>query len=210
MSQKTPVWLTHRLGTVGGTSFLFSVLVWYASSVSVFTQGFLTFHNRALSNPTDGSIYDAPVTLPTGQGAGTDFTAGLYLVSPAGLTLLETSPFRPNRTGFFTAPLAVEVPGIPPGSPGTFRVRVWEGRAGSYETAVANGFCHGEFPSMRGNNEVTIVLGRRPFPADPIAPPSLDGLLPLTMPCIPEPSIFAMALAGAAFLLAFTNTNRRV
>src|SRR5688500_1837850 len=113
-----------------------SILV-IANPFSARSQGTIIFDNKNLTDPTRGGIYHAPVTLPDETPlAGTAFTAGLFHVQSGSLTLLATSTFRSEfGIGFFTEPQLVGVPGVPEGSPATFRVRVWETSAGSYDAA---------------------------------------------------------------------------
>ena len=158
----------------------------------------LVFDNRTRAG-------DAPVYWPDGSGPGPRATAGLYLVEGQSLTLLSTSPFRDNPlTSHYIIPTEVIVPGISAGQPATFRVRVWETTAGSYENAIATGAVRGEFPTVNGNNEVTIQLGDgRNFV------PTLVGLLPFTL--VPEPSAISIFVAGSIlFSVAKRSFRRRV
>jgi hypothetical protein len=86
----------------------------------------------------------------------------------------------------YFGPQTPSVPGVPSGAPATFRVRVWETTAGSYENAVSTGACYGEFPTVSGNGEVFVpALGY--FGLHPTVPP-LNGLLPLELPCVRNPT----------------------
>ena len=148
-------------------------------------QGMLAFTNRTRSG-------DRPVYWPDGSGPGSRATAGLYWVQGDSMTLVATEPFNPRvDLAYFFGAKSVFFPDVPPSTPATFRVRVWETSAGSFENAIAIGAVHGEFPTVTGNNEVTIELGDG---RDSV--PTLDGLLPFTL--VPEPSSTAIALAASA------------
>src|SRR5688572_25110053 len=104
-------------------------------------QGFIEFNNRFQRDVTTGTVYDAPVSLPNGtRAAGEAFTAGLFVVGPdSSLSLVGTTPFRTGIAAGFIVSTGFPVPGTLPGSPATFRARVWETAAGSYESAVQSG-----------------------------------------------------------------------
>ena len=162
-------------------------------------QGSILFNNRGLTDPATGVRYDARVTLPDGTGAAGDaFTAGLFLVEGASLSLLGTTRFRSTSAqaaGFFLPePGIIYVPGIPSGSSATFRVRVWETSAGSYDDAVARRMLHGEFQTDQPNNNLFIpALGPPPF--GPISHPDLSGIHPLTLQ-VPEPTMGMLLIFG--------------
>lgn len=160
-------------------------------------QGLVRFQNRGLRDPQLG-IYEALVTLPDGtRAAGPGFTAGIFLVGSGGaLDLIATSPFRPAPFGGAFFPIEVSVPGIGPGLPATFRARVWETTAGSYEGAVASGLLHGEFPTRNPDNNILVRLGS-PLGLGDV--PNVDGMLPLTL--VPEPSAARLTVAGFVALM---------
>jgi len=157
------------------------------------------FHNRSQYDPSLPSPYEAWVSLPDGSRASGDaFTAGLYLVEPnSSLTLLATAPFRTGIAAGLIFPTYVEVPGHFPLSSATFRARVWETIAGSYQNAIANGLLHGEFQTRFPNNDIPVDdLGG---PIGPIGTPWTDSMRPLTL--VPEPSAIALFLAATLMLL---------
>jgi hypothetical protein len=167
----------------------------------LFAQGTIIFNNRNLTDPTTGASYHAPVTLPNGGGAeGGAFTAGLFLVHPGALELLKSTPFREGAAAGYIVPDVVIVPGIQSGSPATFRVRVWETAAGSFEAAMNLGRLHGEFRTQNGDNDIFIDRLGSQF-AQSVDTPDLSGIQPLTL--VPEPSPLALG-ALAAFLMATT------
>jgi hypothetical protein len=172
------------------------------ASVSSHGQGTLYFDNRNLFSP-ETRTYEAPVTLPNGMGPGALATGGLFLDTGGSLTLVATAEFwndPPEWRGFFKSYL-VEVPGVLPLETATFRVRVWETAAGSYENAIRAGMYFGEFPTMSGDNRVTLQLQPRRN-GGPFFATALNGLLPLTLQQIPEPSTIALLGMGILALAA--------
>jgi hypothetical protein len=163
-----------------------------------FAQGRLYFQNRDLFHPDLGGRYSAPVTFANGTPVGPSITAGLYMVQNGSESLVVTSPFSHGFPGEII-PVDVRIPGTEPGETAIFRVKVWETAAGSYEDALQNGFCTGIFPTVDGNNEVSVVLIGTPGPSPQVA--TLDGLLPFSLTCIPEPTTSAIFACGLILLL---------
>jgi hypothetical protein len=161
-------------------------------------QGRLLFQNRSLFHPDLGGDYSAPVTFADGTAVGSSITAGLYMVQNGSESLVVTSPFRSLPSGYIN-PIDVIVPGTVPGETAIFRVKVWETAAGSYENALQSGFCTGIFPTVDGNNEVSVVLIGTPGPAPQVA--TLHGILPFSLTCIPEPTTSAIFACGLILLL---------
>jgi hypothetical protein len=162
---------------------------------SIYAQGTLLFKNSFLNDPDTGQVYHAFAYNAAGTLLGPEFSASLYVVSAGSESLLVTVPFRSTSRGRLNESY-VEVPGVPAGQSATFTVKVWETAGGSYETALQNGFCVGIFPTVSGNNQVAVTLTGRPVPGA-IPDAQLNGLLPVTLNCIPEPSISALILLGA-------------
>ena len=161
-------------------------------SLSSFAQGTVFFNNRT-------STGDVPfLRYPGGPGLGEGFTAQLFLVNGPTLTpLTPATTFRtssPAATPYINA-VDIIVPNIPAGSPATFRVRVYETAAGSYDAAVSSGFmAYGE------TADVTVAQLGGITPTGGIVPtPDLAGLGGFFF--IPEPSTLALGLLGAAALL---------
>jgi|SRR5688572_17346218 len=173
---------------------------------AAFGQGALIFYNRGLRGPQFPGIYDAPVSLPDGRlVAGPEFTAGLFLVGENGsLNMVATSPFRSGVAAGFFFPQEVLVPGTTPGLPATFRVRVWETVAGSYENAISSSRLYGEFPTMNPDNH--IIIPSMVPPGAPLGLPSLDGMLPFTL--VPEPS--ALSIFVAASILVYVGKRSSI
>jgi len=83
------------------------------------------FNNRV------SGVVNAPVSRPTGTGAGQGVSAQLMLVNQDG-TLTALAPkttFRTNLPAatFFVQGVLVSVPGIQSGASVTLRMRAWEG-----------------------------------------------------------------------------------
>jgi hypothetical protein len=164
---------------------------------TVQAQGIISFSNRNLSDP-NGQTYQAPVTLPSGQGAGPGFTAGLFLIQGGNIDLLGTTSFHSGAASAYLQGVPITVPGVPAGSPATFLARVWDATAGSYEGAIAAKKYHGEFPTISGDDRITVTLGYN-IPEAGLA--FTDGLLPLTLTNTPEPSTISLAfMAGIIWL----------
>jgi hypothetical protein len=123
------------------------------------------------------------------------------------LTPVTTAPFRIG--GFFPegGAYVATVPGVPPGAAATFRVRVWETSAASYENAVATGLLHGEFTTGQPENDLYIsALG--PPPGGPLLGPDLYGIQPLTL--MPEPTAAALLSLAGFFCLSLKRRKNHV
>jgi hypothetical protein len=197
-----------RTVTLRYNALVFSAVLLCLSSPS-WAQGTIIFNNRSLTDRASGLIYHAPVTLPDGTGAsGSEFTAGLFLVEGQQTTLLATTYFRTGPAAGFVVQLpdTVKVPGILPGSPATFRARVWETSAGSYEGAVQRHMLHGEFLTGQPDNNLFVpALG--PPPGGPFVDPDLSGIQPLTL--VPEPATGVLLILGAFICFAVGRGRRR-
>ncbi|MGZ8940077.1 MAG: hypothetical protein ACXW32_12770 [Limisphaerales bacterium] len=172
---------------------LSALLVTLLLSLSSSGQGVIFFINRTTTG-------DARVTrfTPDGVGAGAGFTAQLFLVNGSTVTALApTTTFRDTSaaTAYFVYPVDVVVPGIPAGSSATFRMRVFETAAGSYDAAAASpGFAFGE------SNDVFVDQLGGITPTGGIVPtPDLAGLQSFVV--LPEPSTVTLGVLGAAALL---------
>jgi hypothetical protein len=96
-----------------------AILILLLSLCTAFSQGTVVFHNRSLTDPATGAIYNAPfMTFCPGD------TAQLYMVTGTGAAsiytpLFPTQTFRdPPNNGFLTEPVLVAVPGAPAGTIG--------------------------------------------------------------------------------------------
>lgn len=168
-------------------SVVFAVL---CLSLSSFAQGTVFFNNRT-------STGDVPFTRLDGSGLGEGFTAQLFLVNGLTLTpLTPTTTFRttsPATTPYIHA-LDIVVPSVPAGSPATFRIRVFETAAGSYDAAVSGLYMYGQ------TADVNVAQLGGVTPTGGIVPtPDLAGLGNFVY--VPEPSTIAFGVLGAAALL---------
>jgi hypothetical protein len=170
-----------------------------------YAQGTIEFRNDFISNAQTGELYEAPVFTADGLPVSANFSAGLYLLRAGSESLIAVTSFRDTRPGRLN-PIDVSVPGIPGGEQAAFRLKVWETAAGSYENALLSGRCAGIFPTVEPGNQVTVVLGPA-VQSDIGLIPTLDGLLPLTLDCIPEPRTVAFFLLGAIFLMRKTKAK---
>ena len=160
-------------------------------TISSFGQGRVFFNNRTPSG-------DVPFARFDGTGLGEGFTAQLYLVNGTTLTpLTPTTTFRNTSpaAAFFVNPLDVDILGVPAGSPATFRVRVFETAAGSYEAAAASSiYLFGETLDVN-----VPAVGGTTSAGSNIPNPPLDGLSGFVL--VPEPSTVFLGVLGSAALL---------
>ena len=187
---------------------LSTIILTMLLSLSSFAQGTVFFNNRTSTG--DARVVQEwlpPPDLPLGPG----YTAQLYLVNGSVLTpLTPTTTFREATpttplAAYFIVPLDVAVPGIPAGSPATFRMRVFATAHGSYEAATVSpllGF--GE------SNDVFVPrLGGITATGEIVPTPDLAGLQGfMVMTTVPEPSTFALGILGAAALLFARRSSR--
>jgi hypothetical protein len=161
-------------------------------SASAFGQGTINFTTRI------AGTLDAPVFKPdgvTGAGAGTAANAQLFLVTGTTFTALTpATTFRATPTGAaqnYVIPPAtpVTVTGIAARQQATVVLRAWEGA--SYDTALTRG----------QSAPITITLGGPVAGQPDDFPANLVGLQGFSMTVIPEPSVMALGLLGAAALL---------
>ena len=174
-----------------------AVLLLLLTLCTAFPQGTVVFHNRSLTDPATGAIYNAPfMTFCPGD------TAQLYMVTGTGAAsiytpLSPTQTFRdPPNNAFLIAPVLVAIPGAPAGTTGVrVVVRAWSGQ-GPYDNSTYRG---------QSNEIILGPLGGIPASGPPITPPTLDGLQTFALVggvnvCVPEPSTLALALLGVAAL----------
>lgn len=146
-----------------------------AMASSVFAQGTVEF-----------GTFSSEIKRPDGTGASTGYTAGLFLSDNLS-TALGTTDFIAG-TGFLN-PINVTVPGHPGRTAASFVIRSWETAAGSY----ANATIRGESPVFTINS-----LGGAGAPPD--VPASLDGTTYAGFTMVPEPSTYALGIAGLGAL----------
>jgi hypothetical protein len=146
-----------------------------------------------------GTAVDAPVTVLNSnplQGPGPTYVAQLYLANAdgsAGAALGTPATFRAAGTGAaaiadrYWVNQTVDVTGHAPGDAVSFLVRAWASSAGSYDAAQQAG---------RGqSNPFTVTIGGGTLP-----PANLTTLQAFTVTAVPEPSVIALGVLGAAAL----------
>jgi hypothetical protein len=156
---------------------------------SAFCQGQIVFGNI-------GGGVDAPVVIVGSRvGPGPGWSAQLYLQNAGSLTpLTPTTTFRASGTGAaaiadrYLNSVTVEIPGVQPGNPATFVMRVWQTSLGSYDQAVVN----------RGESlPFTVVVGGG------ILPPANLVTLQSFAVGWPEPSTITLGILGGAAFFFF-------
>jgi hypothetical protein len=165
-------------------------------SLTGLSQGTFLFQNVGFG--VDAPVFDAQ-GIPL---AGPDYLAELY----GGATPDSLAPATPRTAvpfftgigaGYFQAPYAVIIVGVPGGDLAWVQVRAWDARLGaSYEEAVVLG--------LGGYGESILLHLRSGNPIVPTSPSALLGLQPFSLrPVVPEPSTWGLlALGGAAVWLA--------
>ena len=168
------------------------------SSVSLWPQGLIMFHNRELSPQTsEGGTYSMPL--------GGNWRAQLYLVTPNGWTVayrplypIQTNYDDPPFALFFREPVTVTVDGHEAGATGLiFIVRVWSD-AETYEEAAAK--------TDRNIGESNFIIVNRPLggtnETSVFQPPDLGGPTGWQRfcgGCLPESFFFRFIWKSAEF-----------
>lgn len=176
------------------------------ASLAAYAQGTVTFANSASTLVRFDTTADVPAALqgtalPTGTAADpSDFRAALYWLNPA------TSAFEQLGAAASIAPVAGRFSGgtrttgagTAPGATGTFMVKVWSAGAtfSTYEAALASGNASVYVGETASFSNGTGGAGSPPGPAV-----ALSGFTGLNVRPVPEPSIVALGLLGAAALL---------
>ena len=190
------------------TSLFFPLLL--VSGISLSGQGTVNFSNIGLPG---AQIFDASTGAPV--IAGNKFTVGLYWAVD-GTTDESAFQLAGATTGIAGAPgtatglysggtRTVDI--TPPGFFAMFQVRLWETAFGSYANAIANG-------GLTGKSGIVRVDTGDPTTIPPGTPASLKGISGFCTvslsPCVPEPSLLALLLLGAASLLFLRSTKRKL
>lgn len=161
-------------------------------TAATYGQGQVVFANRVTG------VFDAPVTVAGSdpvRGPGSTWSAQLYLQDGTTFTALPgVLQFRDAGTGaaaiadrYLNGQLAVDVP-LTPGANGTFVVRAWQTSLGSYDAAVNKAWGQSE--------PFTVAVGGGTLPAA-----NLTTLKGFQVTVVPEPSVIALGLVGAAAFL---------
>lgn len=178
------------------------------ASLAAYAQGTVTFSNFGLPAVKFGTTADVPVALqgtsvPIGTAASpSDFRAALYWLNPS------TSAFEQIGAAASIAPLAgvfsagTRTTGTATagGTTAQFQVRVWSNGTtlSTWEAAAASGD-----PSVYVGDSATFSNGTgNPNSVPPGAAVALSGFPGVSnVRPVPEPSIVALGLLGAAALL---------
>lgn len=185
------------------------IAVGMVACVATYAQGTVTFANNSSSLVKFGSTPDVPVALqglniPSGTSAAvSDFRAALYWLNGATSTFEQLGDAKsittPPGSGIFSGGVRTTGAATAAGAAGTFIVKVWSNGAtySTYELAVASGSADvyaGESASFSN------ATGGAGVPAGP--PASLSGFTGMSnVRPVPEPSIVALGILGAAALL---------
>lgn len=155
------------------------------SALNAYAQGSIAFGNRV------AGVVDAPVFDVGGAKlAGPDAYAQLYAGPSATALAPVGSPvaFRTGAGAGYFPTTATSVGTVAPGGQAYIQVKAWQGAAGSsFEAAAIKG----------EGNVFTVTTGGAGSP--PSLPANLTGLTSFTL--VPEPSIIALGLLGAAALM---------
>lgn len=172
---------------------LFVLAFTCAAHLSLRGQGLLAFDNHDLV-ASDGTIYQAPITDPSGKPLTGSWTAELFRVQAGDLLLplQPTTVFRSGAAAGFLLSQPVVIEDQPPGGSVRVKVRVWDTRAGSWDNSP-----------MRGESGEFIVTGLGGN-IGPIPAPHLNGMRSFSVLPVPEPRILLLAALGIVALLAKT------
>jgi hypothetical protein len=156
-------------------------------TAATYGQGTVRFANRDVT-----AGLDAPITLAgTTHGPGADYTAQLFLVNGTTFTALTPPSTFNASTGTiadkYIKPQDVTVPGVAGGSAATFVVRAWLTASGSFDAAAS-----------KGQSAPVTVAALGGAGAPPSLPALLTGLQGFEVTAVPEPTVIALGVLGAA------------
>src|SRR5262245_66083885 len=164
-------------------------------AISVFGQGTVLFQHNA---STLVCLYGTPVP------AGTTFSINLYYAVDSATAPADSgfsafgNPVNFIAPGRFNGGIRTTPSTTRPGEAAWFHVRVWETAFGnSYEAAVAAGAVR-IATSCKFNLVVGAPIG---VPTPITSPGGFTGMMLLSVPCIPEPSVTALSILGLVGLL---------
>lgn len=167
-------------------------------------QGTLNFANNSSSLVKYGTTADVPTALQgTSVPINSGFNVAMYWLNGATFQKVSNVAAISPVAGRFNGQ-NIAIAEVPLGGSGTFQVRVWSGGAtySSWEAAMASGD-----PSIYAGESanLSITLGGGGSP--PASPTVLSGVAGFSgtgignVRPVPEPSIVALGLLGAAALL---------
>lgn len=179
---------------------LLTIAASFIVCLAAMAQGTVNFANNA-STLIKFDTVNSPTALqglPVGSAGGpvsADWHISLFLngtTTPLGAnaSLLATTPGR-----FLGGTRTVD--GVGAGGSATFQVAAWSGTAASYVDALASGN-----PSVYTGitGPITVTLGGGTLPAGALTAAN-SGFTGVNVSPVPEPSIVALGLLGAAALL---------
>lgn len=181
---------------------LLTVAASFIVCLAAMAQGTVNFANNASTLIKYGTTPDVPAALQglsagavaAGAPASADFHLSLNLdgTTPIGANagLLATTPGR-----FLGGVRTLD--GKAPGSQAVFTVKVWTGAFDTYEAALASGRAD-VFAGV--SSPITVTLGGGTLPAGALTAAG-SGFTGVNVAPVPEPSIVALGLLGAAALL---------
>lgn len=162
---------------------IIAALALMACVASVHAQGQVNFANKVSASGINAIVKDSSGAALTGP----TYNAALYVQDGANWTLVDgsTTPFRTGAAAGYISANTLTIPGHDIGTSATLRMEAFDGA--SYDAAkIENGF----------SNPVTVTLG-----GGINVPPDMVGLTSFsTTPVVPEPSMIALGLLGAAGL----------
>ena len=166
---------------------LVSLLLTLASSATIMAQGTVHFANLVISGGM--RVVDAPIFCQDGRRAFGDSVLAMLYARPEGssgpLTPVGTAVTFLSGTGAgYWRPEVRVIDGIAPGERAVLDVRIWNIFSGAtWEEASQRGL----------SSSIVITLGPQDSPAPMIG---LQSVQALGVPCIPEPSPFAIISGG--------------
>jgi hypothetical protein len=165
--------------------------------VASWAQGTINFQNigtGAGSTSVDAPIFNVDMVTKL---SGTGFSVQLYAgpnagaLSPVGTAATFLSG---SFAGYFTGG-TVQIPGFAQGSTPVLQVRAWDNQGGtitSYDSAIIRG---------ASSTFTSPALGDDTPPIDPATIPVPQGLTSFSLVVVPEPSIIALGILGAAGII---------
>ena len=149
---------------------------------SSYAQGTITFAN-----------FSNPILLPGGSPADSSYTVGLFKASDLSAPLATTTIFQNTGLFQYDGPDIV-VPGTVAQQTVSLTVRAWQTSSGSF---AANGIKgEGTFTSQPLGGANPVPGGVPPA----FTAPDLTGFQGFTMVNVPEPSTYALGIAGLGAL----------
>jgi hypothetical protein len=172
-----------------------------AMGVNSYGQGLITYYNRVLQDASinGGASRNEPITLDAALGGGNATAAysiglfklenGVYTLAP-GQSGTGIGTFRTDNSGTMVGQLTVVMPNAPAGTSATFVLRAWLTSQGSFD----GGLVRGESAPM------TVAQLGGTTGSGVVPTPNLSGLGFRGFVITPEPSTYALGIAGLGAL----------